>query len=291
MYHNIDEEQARIANSMNSHYPFEPGRATEHYKERVDLAVEIGRKQKLKVAESYHAEIDRLVEMFSKKLADVTNRRFKIECICPSVLISGAGNFPVRKKEKQNKARDANQEEYNKVKKILDKIESVGTSGISSDDPEALDKLRIWVEDLETEQERMKKGNSYYRKHKTMRGFHGLSDEQADRFDSAIPDEYSKVPFPPYVLANNRAAIYRIQDRIKEIERLDASPTKGWAFDGGEIVINVGINRLQVFFESKPAEDMRKKMRLHGFKWSSTQGAWQRQYTENAIRSARQIFA
>lgn len=65
-------------------------------------------------------------------------------------MISGGGNFPIRKKEKQNAARERHMGEWEAIKGLLGKIEAAGTGGISSDDPDALAKLRVRLSDLES---------------------------------------------------------------------------------------------------------------------------------------------
>lgn len=54
-------------------------------------------------------------------------------------------------------------------------------TAISSNDPEALAKLKEKLEDLQISQTRMKQINAYYKKNGTCWGFHGLSDELADK--------------------------------------------------------------------------------------------------------------
>ena len=41
-------------------------------------------------------------------------------------MIAGPANFPVGKKEKQNRARDSNMEEWQYIQGLLDKIRSTG---------------------------------------------------------------------------------------------------------------------------------------------------------------------
>jgi hypothetical protein len=52
------------------------------------------------------------------------------------------------------------------------------------------------------------------------------------------------------------------------------------------VEINKQDNRLQIFFDEKPDESTRKELKGNGFKWSPNAGAWQRQLTTNAFRSA-----
>jgi Domain of unknown function (DUF3560) len=52
----------------------------------------------------------------------------------------------------------------NYAKELERRAEAVGTGGISSDDPEAIDKLKVKVARLEATQERMKQANAAIRK-------------------------------------------------------------------------------------------------------------------------------
>jgi hypothetical protein len=58
-------------------------------------------------------------------------------------------------------------------------------------------------------------------------------------------------------------------------------------FQGGEMRINIDINRVQFFFNGKPSDDTRSQLKIYGFKWAPSEGAWQRQRTPQAIRVAK----
>ena len=62
-----------------------------------------------------------------------------------------------------------------------------------------------------------------------------------------------------------------------------------WTFPGGEAKINEAENRLQLIFEEKPDANQRQELNSNGFKWAPSQGAWQRQLNQNAIRSAARL--
>lgn len=287
----INEQQARRAKEMNSYYDYEQGSATETYRAAVEKAQAIAEAQKAKTDPIYHDKIDALLNKYCRKLAANLNDSYRIECMCPSVMVAGPANFPVRKKEKQNAARVKNMSEWEDVQGILRKIEAVGTGGISSDDPNALDKLRSKLAELEVRQQDMKLANAYYRKHKTMKGYDGVTDEQATRLDKQIAEGYSweRCPYPAYQLTNNNANIKRTRERIEAMEKHAAAPAEGWTFDGGEVVINTEANRLQIVYPGKPDEATRTALKSNGFKWSPRFKAWQRMLTDNAIRAAKRV--
>ena len=49
-----------------------------------------------------------------------------------------------------------------------------------------------------------------------------------------------------------------------------------------KIARNKDVNRLQLKFDGKPPQEQREILKKHGFRWSPTQEAWQRQLTPNA---------
>ena len=291
-YHTINEEAARRANDMNSFRDYKAGSATAEYRRMVDAATELAERQKQRVDPMYHEKIDRLLETYCRKLAENMNASYSIEARCPSILISGGGNFPVRKKEKQNAARDRNLEEWNYIQGLLDKIRSVGTGGISSDDPQAVEKLEAKLAALEKHQEMMKAANAAIRMKDPAKGDAKLAELGYTPEDIAKlrePDFCGRIGYPAYALQNNNANIRRIRGRIAELKKRTESTPEGWEFDGGRVVVNTTENRLQVIFDGKPDADVRTELKGEGFRWAPSQGAWQRQLTDNALRAARRL--
>lgn len=291
-YYTINEEAARRANDMNSFRDYKAGSVTAEYRRMVDAATELAERQKQRVDPMYHEKIDRLLEIYCRKLAENMNASYSIEARCPSILISGGGNFPVRKKEKQNAARDRNLEEWNYIQGLLDKIRSVGTGGISSDDPQAVEKLEAKLATLEKHQEMMKAANAAIRMKDPAKGDAKLAELGYTPEDIAklrAPDFCGRIGYPAYELQNNNANIRRIRGRIAELKKRTESTPEGWEFDGGRVVVNTAENRLQIIFDGKPNADVRTELKGEGFRWAPSQGAWQRQLTDNAMRAARRL--
>ena len=291
-YHTINEEAARRANDMNSFRDYKAGSATAEYRRMVDAATELAERQKQRVDPMYHEKIDRLLEIYCRKLAENMNASYSIEARCPSILISGGGNFPVRKKERQNAARDRNLEEWNYIQGLLDKIRSVGTGGISSDDPQAVEKLEAKLAALEKHQELMKAANVAIRMKDPTEGDAKLAELGYTPEDIAKlrePDFCGRIGYPAYLLQNNNANIRRIRGRIEELKKRTENTPEGWEFDGGRVVVNTAENRLQIIFDGKPDADIRTELKGEGFRWAPSQGTWQRQLTDNAMRAARRL--
>lgn len=165
-------------------------------------------------------------------------------------------------------------------------------TAISSDDPEALAKLKEKLESLQISQTRMKQINAYYKKNGTCRGFHGLSDELADKLVEDMQHHpWDKRPFAAYALANNNQNINAVKKRIAQLTETKELGYQGWEFDGGKVVANADMNRLQIFFDEIPDEEVRRELKGRGFKWARSVGAWQRQLTDNAIYAASRVKA
>lgn len=69
-------------------------------------------------------------------------------------------------------------------------------SAISSDDPEAVAKLKEKLQQRQDLQSYMKKVNAYYRKNGTMKGFEGISDEKAAEINEAVKTAIRGSPRP-----------------------------------------------------------------------------------------------
>ncbi len=162
---------------------------------------------------------------------------------------------------------------------------------ISSDDPNAIQKLQDKLEMCEKSQKYMKEVNAYYRKNGTCEGFPGMEAARAARLDESVRQAYSwdKQPFPSYALTNNSAEIRRLKQRIEKLTVNQEVGFVGWTFDGGEVVANSEENRLQILFDEKPDEQKRSALKGNGFKWLPSQGAWQRQLNDNAIYAASRM--
>lgn len=120
-YFPINEGNARTAHNMMSMRDYSEGSTTAGYRREVDKAYDVADK----VAEKKPEEAERayrLAERYSKKMAEYYNKESSIGMMCPSVMISGAGNFPVKKKERQVAAWERNHEFYQYAQGILAKI-------------------------------------------------------------------------------------------------------------------------------------------------------------------------
>ncbi len=167
---------------------------------------------------------------------------------------------------------------------------AASNTAISSDDPEAVEKLQAKLEGLQAGQTMMKAINAYYRKHKTLDNCPELTPELRQGIEhSWSKGWYVGIPFPPYALSNNNAEINRIKKRLEALRQVDEMEHIEIEFDGGMIVTNEDINRVQIIFDSKPDEAIRQKLKGWGFRWSPREKAWQAQRTPAYLQRAKRI--
>ena len=161
---------------------------------------------------------------------------------------------------------------------------------ISSGDPQAIEKLTAKLEKCKADQIYMKDVNAYYRSNGTCKGYPDMPDTTAEKLDSYVGSRsWVTQPFDSYALTNNNAEIRRLEKRIAEVTRNQDVGFSGWEFEGGQAEANTDMNRLQLFFDERPSAEQCSMLKRNGFKWAPSQGAWQRQLTDNAIYSAGRI--
>ena len=160
---------------------------------------------------------------------------------------------------------------------------------ISSDDPNAVIRLKEKLSELEQERDDYKAANKAMRKAtdpaKALLAL-GWDDDRVRR----VARRLDGTQVPSYVLSNRGAEIRRIQQRIKVLEAMAARPSRE-PLKIGFIEVREEDNRTMLLFPSKPAEFVRKDLKNCGFKWAPSSGAWQRMAKpgvwELAVRLAR----
>lgn len=163
-----------------------------------------------------------------------------------------------------------------KARHYEQKAASVGTGGVSSDDPEAISKLRDELAALDAIHTKMKRANYAIRREaRAELADMGFTPGQIEELFK--PDFAGRIGFPSYALSNNRANARRIAERIRELE-IRSSMTDVRVEGRGYVYReDIGENRVMFEFPGKPDAITRGLLKKHAFKWSPTRGAWVRQ--------------
>jgi len=168
---------------------------------------------------------------------------------------------------------------------------------ISSDDPEAVTKLKNKIEKAQELQGVMKAANKLVKQ--ILKGGEPYNPDdiavlcKIARTPNAAellkPDFCGRTGFASYNLTNNNANITRMKKRLIELEAKSDDETKSYMVGEIEIVENVEENRVQILFPGKPDQETRTRLKSYGFKWSPTNEAWQR-HLNNAGKYAVEAF-
>ena len=161
-------------------------------------------------------------------------------------------------------------------------------SVIRADDTKAVEMLKENLEGFEGRQEYMQKANDYYKANGTVVGCPGIDKETAVQLDGRV-NEHQSTPYPGRFFKDNFAEINRLKSNIDRLENKPETMFKGWRFEGGEAVINLANNRLQLMFAEKPNDDERAVLKKNGFKWAPTAKAWQRPLDFKSMAAAERV--
>lgn len=284
-YFGINEGNAKVAHDMMSFRDYKTGSTTADYTAACDEVYDLAEK----VAANYPRQAERaeyLAQKYARKLAEYINRDNAIGMMCPSVMISGAGNFPTRKKAKQNAAWERNHELYQYIEEIKDKIRGLWRADkiIKSGEADAIERLEEKLADRKELQEKMREANKAIRMKDIEAGNEalallGFSEKLIKTLRT--PDFAGRVGYPSYELSNNNAEIHRLEQRLESLKAAKEKESTEKEYDGFRVVENTENMRIQIFFDSIPDPEIRDILKHHGFKWAPSQEAWQRQLTTN----------
>lgn len=169
-----------------------------------------------------------------------------------------------------------------KAERLQRKADAVGTAGVSSDDPEAVEKLKEKLASLEAKRDMMKTTNKAYR----VGGWDavgealGWSAEAVERMKAksiAVKMTSSSV-FEAFELTNLGANIRNVKKRIEGLAaKSKEGPVADVVFEGFRVIENMDINRVQLVFDGRPGKETRALLKRSCFRWAPSEGAWQRQ--------------
>jgi hypothetical protein len=160
---------------------------------------------------------------------------------------------------------------------------------ISSDDPDAIAKLREKLAKLDGDRARMVAANKAIRS-KDPRGALaslGFSPNAVEQL--LTPDFAGRLGFPDYALRNAAGEASRVRKRLGELETRAAAPAPA-ALEVPGARIEEAENRVRIVFADRPSEATRAALKAAGFRWAPSVGAWQRHASEAAWYAARRLL-
>lgn len=234
-------------------------------------------------------------EVYEERLVQRYKEWFRAQSRCFSVLVTGAGNFNQRKHQKANDAERAAYERLQawkeKTIKRLNRKERL--TGMAE-----VERLRAILEAAEETHEKMKQVNQICRRKCTdeeqvdaIVAECGIKEEQAKELVFPDPDRgtYRK-GFASYQLSLNLAKIKDLKAKIARHEAMAEKEDKVLEFEGFEVELDYGEERLRIRHHEKPDAGTIQELKGNGFRWSPKNKAWQRQLTSNAVYAARRVL-
>lgn len=195
---------------------------------------------------------------------------------------------------KADNAMRASVEADKKSAYYADRAEAAETNNaISSDDPQAIEKLQAKLDALIKNQELMKACNKIAKGKKTSQAEKvellmalGLKESTANEI--LIP-HYGRVGIQGFKLTNNNANISTVRKRLEHLKKIEAQGNEEKTYGDIRVFANADENRVQIFFLGIPAEEIRKALKGYGYRWTPSVGCWQAYYSNRAKWSAIEI--
>lgn len=171
-----------------------------------------------------------------------------------------------------------------KRQRLHDAADAVGTAGISSDDPEAIAKLKDKLHKLEAERDSIKAHNKNVRARRDEPG-----NEMADR-----------QTVPTWRLTNLGATIRETKKRIEGLKRELAqrasvpSPVVSTTYGDVTVAEHFELNRIAIKFPGKPSIDVLARLKSEGWHFNRRGDlmlCWTRMLTDAARNSVKYVIA
>ena len=248
------------------------------------------------------------IEAFARRHVDLTRRYWAAEGRCMNWFITGPARFPVARNEKRMRISDARRDdlkahEATARKAVKRKAFPHGAEDepIRSGDPSAMQRIVTRIEELAVSIDRMKAANAIIRRMKkdlateedmvaAVAANTGLSPEAAARGIKLAPWQSRR----GFSTTNSRAELRRLQHRLATLARMKERGTQSQEVETSagavEIKENADMARIQLIFPDKPDEPTRRTLKANGFRWSPSQGAWQRHLNEAGRYAAQRVL-
>lgn len=232
-------------------------------------------------------EKDYYIERYKKFLFDYLSAKSR----CLSAMITGPANFPVERNKKYLAIEDNRFNGFRKwrekaLKSIAKKVEEAKPQ--SEKDAEIFCFYKEQVDDLFNGYSRLITGFAKRVETLAKNGRVELVQSILDYLNSQQIEKNKIVATPKHsvwLLADVAKTFRASLESVKTAESTESE------INGVRVVKNIQADRIQLFFDGKPEPDMISKLKGAAFRWSPTNGCWQRQLTQNAIYATNRILS
>ena len=276
---NIDEKKkAIIETSAFYNTSFDPEKRIKSFAD--DFESE--QKEIIELCTKYGVDAEKFLDKHFRLTMDYLNS----ESRCASAAVVGFAKFPVERMEKRTNSA------MNKLSRLCYFVNTFEKKLIKITRPKETqdDKKAKWtaqIEELKALQETMKKANALLRK-KDIDGIIALVGEEKAR-ELQKPDWAGRLGFVDFELRNNLANIKRLESQVAEIDKMREREMSDFTFSGGKVEYDPEEIRFNIFFDDKPSEEIRTKLKSRGFKWAPRRGAWTRGAKTISLKTIKEL--
>jgi len=221
---------------------------------------------------------------------------------CLSSMITGPANFPVRRNEKANNSEHKRSEEFMEwrgkaLKYIAKRKEDSKPQELK--DSERWLKIKKGLESSILTIISIDNGNSYYSRPLFVSSVSGVIKTLAKNGETELVKKsldlityWNEQSEKPVITAKN--SIWQLANvaeivREKAVDK-ETAESKEYEISGVKVVENIQADRIQLFFDGKPEYKIISALKHAAFKWSPSNGCWQRQLTRNAIYATESLL-
>lgn len=184
------------------------------------------------------------------------------------------------------------------------KASSVGKGGISSDDPEAVTKLKAKIAKADGTRAQYKKLNAMWKRHKgdpakvavAMEMSLASMEKVKETLDADPYLSRTGKPIESFQITSLSANIRRMKKRLEVLDAAADEPEREDIYGPGfRIEEDKDENRIRFHFDARPDKETCRKMKSAGFRFSRANTAWQRHLNNSgrhaAYRMAKELFS
>lgn len=201
---------------------------------------------------------------------------------CVSWMIAGPSNFPVRRMEKRNAVvhrRLTDLIEFReRALSAIRKTLVPSARPIMTGDADASDRLKAKIEEAEREHAQMLAINTAHKKFvKNPESLEtaGLNENEKNAVRNYKPAySWEPHPFAPYQFQNSSANIRRMKERLEHITKIKSAAGFEAQGEHAKLCDCPDENRVKLFFDGKPSEEVRSRLKSCGFRWAPSEGCW-----------------
>ena len=153
---------------------------------------------------------------------------------------------------------------------------------IRTEDVQAFEKLSENYDHIRNRQDYMQRVNDYFKENGKVEGCPGVEPKAVSSLEEKIQSG-QELPYPQSFFDNNSQTLKMLQSMMNRVAEKPETLFRSWHFEGGEAVVNLANNRLQLMFNERPSDEKIADLKKNGFKWAPTHKAWQRPLTHQTM--------